>query len=88
MLMAGSSQATALYGLVGVKGGADLINVGTVGANALVELVAGDAELLGPVGDVGGHLGIDLFGVVRALDVIFAASMRLVGCGDVVVLGH
>jgi hypothetical protein len=25
---------------------------------------------------------------VRALEVIFVASMRLVGCGDVVVLGH
>jgi hypothetical protein len=30
---------------------------------------------------------MDLFGVVRAFDVIFVASMRLVGCGDVAVLG-
>jgi hypothetical protein len=59
-----------LHGLIWAKGGADLIDVGAVGANAL-ELVAGNAELLGPIGDVGGHLGIDLFGVMRSFDVIF-----------------
>jgi hypothetical protein len=31
-----------------------------------VELVAGHAELLRPVVDIGGHLGVDLFGIVRA----------------------
>jgi hypothetical protein len=71
-----------------VKGGTDLIDVGAVGANALVELAAGDAELLRPVCDVGGHLGIDLFGVMRAFVVIFVTGMRLVDCGDVVMLGH
>ena len=82
------AKTAHLDGFGRVEGGADLIDVSAMGANALVELVAGDAELLGPVGDVGGHLGVDLFGVVRAFDVIFVASMRLVGCGDVVVLGH
>ena len=77
-----------LAGLVAAEGGADFFDVGAVGADGCVELVAGDAELFGPVGDVGGHFGVDLFGVVRALDVNFVASMRLVGCGDVVVLGH
>ena len=42
------------------EGGADLDDVGAVGADGLVEDVAGDVELLGPVGDVGGDLGIDL----------------------------
>jgi hypothetical protein len=76
------------HGFVGAKSGADLVDMGTVGANALVKLIAGYAELFRPISDVGGHLGIDFFGVVRAFEVIFVASMRLVGRGDVVVLGH
>jgi hypothetical protein len=47
-----------------VEGGADLFDVGAVDADGFVELVAGDAELFGPIVDVGGHLGVDLFGVV------------------------
>ena len=41
-------------GFVGMEGGADLVDVGSVGADGLVEGVSGDAELFGPVGDVGG----------------------------------
>ena len=52
-----------------MEGGADLFDVGTVGADGFVELFAGDVELVRPVGDVGGHLGIDLFRVVGAFDV-------------------
>jgi hypothetical protein len=48
------------------KGGADLVDVGAVDADGFMELRAGDAKLLRPVGDVGRHLGIDLFGVVGA----------------------
>jgi hypothetical protein len=48
------------------EGGADLFDVGAVDADGFVELRAGDAKLFRPVGDVGGHLGIDLFGVVGA----------------------
>ena len=44
--LAGRTKTTALPGVVGVKGGAELIDVGAMGANAVVELVAGDAELL------------------------------------------
>ena len=42
------------------EGGAELDDVGAVGADGLVEDVAGDVELLGPEGDVGGDLGVDL----------------------------
>jgi hypothetical protein len=49
-----------------VEGGADFFYVGAVDSDGFVELLAGDAELFGPVGDVGGHLGVDLFGVVGA----------------------
>ena len=52
--------------MVGMEGRADFIDVGTVGADGFVELLAGDTELVGPVGDVGCHFGVDLFGVVRA----------------------
>jgi hypothetical protein len=51
---------------VGVEGGADFFYVSAVDADGFVELGAGDAELLRPVGDVGGHLGVDLFGIVGA----------------------
>jgi hypothetical protein len=72
-----------------VDGGADLVNVGAVTADELVELVAGDAELFGPVGDVGSHFGVDLLGVVRALaGVVLFESVGFVEFGIVVVLGH
>ena len=61
---------------VGVEGGTDLVDVSAVGADGFVELLAGDAELVGPVGDVGCHFGIDDFGVVGAFDVrAFVAIM-------------
>jgi hypothetical protein len=37
---------------VGVKGGAHFFDVGSVAANCFMELIAGDAELFGPIGDV------------------------------------
>jgi hypothetical protein len=58
---------------------------------AQVEGLASDVELLlesGPVGDVGGDFGVDLFGIAGALGVLFVGSVRLVGFGGVVVLGH
>jgi hypothetical protein len=73
---------------VGVEGGADFIDVGAVDADGFVELVAGDAELFGPEGDVGGHFGIDFFGVVGAGGVVFVEGVGFVGFGGVVVLGH
>ena len=50
-----------------MQGSAHLLNVGAMAADGLMQLVAGDVELVGPVGDVGGHLGVDLFRIVRAL---------------------
>jgi hypothetical protein len=72
--------------LVGVEGEADLVDVGSVGVDGAVELLAGDAELVGPVGDVGGHLGVDLFGVVGAFDVGALVAVE-VGVDDVVIDG-
>jgi hypothetical protein len=74
---------------VGVEGGADLVDVGAVTADELVELVACDAERFGPVGDVGSHFGVDLLGVVRALGgVVFFEGVGFVDFGIVAVLRH
>src|ERR1017187_2148477 len=74
-------------GVVG-EGGADLVDVGAMGADGFVEGLAGDVELLGPVGDVGGDFGVDLFRVAGALGVVFVDGVELMGFGGVVVLGH
>jgi hypothetical protein len=52
--------------------------VSAVGADGFVELVAGDVELFGPEGDVGGHFGVDLFGIVGALGVFFVEGVGFV----------
>jgi len=70
------------------KGGADLFNVGSMAADGFVELVAGDAKLFGPVGDVGGHLGVDLFEIVWALSVLFVEGVRFMSFRGIVVFGH
>jgi len=70
------------------EGGADLVDVGTVDADGFVEDLAGDVELFGPVGDVGGDFRVDLLGVAGALAVLFVGGVGLVGLGCVVVLGH
>jgi hypothetical protein len=78
-----------LCDFVGVKGSSDFFDVSAVTADERVKLVACDAELLRPVGDVGRHLGVDLLGVVRALDgVVFFEGVGFVDFGIVVVLGH
>jgi len=76
-----------LGGLVRVQGGTDFFDVGAVGANGFVKLVAGDVELFGPIGDVGGHFGVDLFGVVGAFDMGTFVAVELgvddgFGCGE------
>jgi hypothetical protein len=71
-----------------VEGGADLLDVGSVAANSLVELIAGDAQLFGPVGHVRSHLGVNLLKVVRAFGVIFVNGMGFMSFWRVVVLGH
>ena len=50
-----------------MQGSAHLLNVGAMAADGLMQLVAGDVELPGPIGDVRRHLGVDLFGIVRPL---------------------
>jgi hypothetical protein len=73
---------------VRVKGGANFLCVGSMGPDRFVELIAGDAELLRPICDVGGHLGIDFLRVVRTFDVFLMGGMRLVILGGVMVLSH
>jgi hypothetical protein len=73
---------------VGVEGGADLVDLGAVDADGLVEDLGGDVELVRPVSHVGGDFGVDLFGVVGAGGVVFVGAVGLVGFGLVVVLGH
>jgi hypothetical protein len=77
-----------LTSFVEVKGGADFIRVGSVGADRFVELVAGDTELSGPVGDVGGHLRIDFFGVVRSFGMFLVDGVGFMDFGCIAVLGH
>jgi len=64
-----------------VKGGADLVDFGAVGADGFVEDLGGDVELVGPVGHVGGDFGVDLVGVVGALGVFFVGCVGFVGFG-------
>ena len=78
----------AAQDLVGVEGGADFVDLGAVDADGLVEGLGGDVELVGPVGHVGGDLGVDLLGVVGACGVFFVRGVGLVGFRCVVVLGH
>jgi len=73
---------------VGMEGGADLVDLGAVDADGFVEDLGGDVELVGPIGHVGGDLGVDLFGVVGAGGVFFVGGVGFVGFGCVVVLGH
>jgi hypothetical protein len=61
----GYRQGASVSGdFVVLEGGSDLVDVGAVDAHGFTELVAGDVELFGPVADVGGHFGVDDFGVV------------------------
>jgi len=69
-----------------VQRGADLVDVGAVGADGLMERLAGHLELRRPVGDVRGHFGVDLFGVMGALDV-GALMPVVIGVDQVVVDG-
>jgi hypothetical protein len=75
-------------GFVGVKRGTHFLNMCSMGADRFMKLIAGHTELLGPIGDVGGHLGIDLLRVVRPFDVFLMGGVRFVSLGGVVVLGH
>ena len=50
--------------------------MGSMATDDFVELVAGDAKLFRPECDVGGHLGVDLFGIVRTFSVLFVEGVR------------
>jgi hypothetical protein len=55
----------------------NLLNMRAMSPNSFVELVTGHAEGLRPIVDVGRHLGVDLFGVVGALGVVFVDGVGL-----------
>ena len=80
---AGLSQVDFVFAERGAKGG----DVDAVGADGLVEEVAGDVELLGPVGDVGGDFGLDLVGVHGNLVAVLGLGVLDGGCGGDVI-GH
>jgi hypothetical protein len=71
-----------------VKRGAHFFDVVSVATDCFMELIAGNAELFGPISDVGTHLGVDDFRVVRTFRVVFVESVRLVRLGAIVVLRH
>jgi hypothetical protein len=71
-----------------VKGGAHFFDVGSVATERFMELIAGNAELLGPISDVRSHLGVDDFRIVRPFRVVFVESVSRVGLGAIVVLRH
>jgi hypothetical protein len=81
-----SLAAVGLGFLVGVEGEAELVDVGPVGLDGAVELLAGDLELGGPIGDVGGHLRVNFLGVMRACDVRTFVAV-IIGIDSVVVDG-
>jgi hypothetical protein len=83
------TKTAVLRDFVRVEGGANLVDVGAVTADELVELVACDAERCGPVGDVGRHFRVDLLEVVRAIGgVVFFEGVSFVDFAIVAVLGH
>jgi hypothetical protein len=87
-VLAKSSQLANLAGFMGVEDGANFFHVGSVRTDRFVELVAGYTKLFGPIGDVGGHLGIDLFQVVRSFSMFFLYGVGLMDLWCIAVLGH
>jgi hypothetical protein len=65
--------------LVGVEGGADLVDLGAMDADGLVENLGGDVELVGPVGHVRRDFRVNLVRIVGGLGVFFMGSVGLVG---------
>jgi hypothetical protein len=58
-------------------------------ADQFVELIAGNAKLFGPIGNVGRHFRVDLFRVVRAFSVVVLLDcVGFVGFGTLLMLRH
>jgi len=72
-----------------VERGPNLIHMRPMGANRLVQFVAGYAKFLGPVSNVGRHLGVNYLRIVRTLrGVFFVDSVRVMRFRCIVVLRH
>jgi len=68
------------------KGRADLFNMRPMTADGFMQLVTRNAEFFRPVGDIRGHFGVNLFGIVRTPGVIYVQGVGLMGFGCVVML--
>ena len=71
-----------------MEGSPDLSYMGAVAANGFVELISGNAECLGPVGNIGCHFRIDLSRIMWAICVSLVNRVRLVRFRCIVMLGH
>jgi hypothetical protein len=70
-------SARLLYGL-SVQSSSHFFYMRSVTANGFVELIARDAKLFRPVGDIGRQLWIDLLWIVRPFCVFFMYGVGLV----------
>ncbi len=61
-----------------MQGRTDLIDVRAVATDCLVQRVARDPKLLGPVRDIRSQLRVDDLGIVRPLGVFFLDGVRCV----------
>jgi hypothetical protein len=73
----GRWSARLLYSL-GVQGGPHFFYMRSVTTNGFVELIARNAKLFRPVGDIGRKLWIDLLWIVRPFCVFFMYGLGLV----------
>jgi hypothetical protein len=71
-----------------MKGGTHFFDVGSMATDRFMELIAGNAELFGPISYVRSHFGVDNFRVVRTFRVLFVEGVGLVSLGAVMVLRH
>ncbi|AXC14802.1 hypothetical protein ACPOL_5554 [Acidisarcina polymorpha] len=69
-----------------MQSGPYFLYMGTVTANRFVELITGYAKFRGPVGDVGCHLWVYLFRIMRTLDVFLVECVGRVRLRGIVML--
>jgi hypothetical protein len=79
MLVMDTAKEAPLKGFVRVDRCAELVDVGAVRTDELMEFVTRNAEFFRPIRGVGGYFWVDQFGVVRTLGgVVFVQCMGFV----------